>query len=101
MRGLRAELMARGDALRRFGLTPQRTGEYGIKTNLPPAEITAQKAGLRNTQVGEAVVVIRAECRLPVAYEINHQDNCSIRAIRLLHGKSNATLSPPPSRLAN
>ena len=63
--------MAIENALRGLGLTPQRTGEYRIKSNLAPAEIAAQKACLRKTQIGEAVVMIGAKGRLPVAYEIN------------------------------
>ena len=63
--------MAFENALRGLGLTPQSAGEYGIKSNVTPAEIAAEKACLRKAYVGEAVVMIRAEGRLPVAYKID------------------------------
>jgi hypothetical protein len=62
--------MAFENSLRRLGLPPQRAGEYGVKSNLTPRKIAAQKARLREADFGEAVVMIRAEGRLPMTDEV-------------------------------
>ena len=107
--------MAFENSLRRLGLPPQCAGEDGVKSNLTPREVAAQKARLSKADFGEAVVMIRAEGGLPMTDEIEgshvvnlrgerddrHDHTTVASAVSLLHGKSNATIRPPPSRLAN
>ena len=73
--------MAFENGLRGFGLPPQCTCEYGIESNPTPGEVASQQACLSETCVGEAVVLIRAERRLPVAYEVERSHvRCASRA---------------------
>jgi hypothetical protein len=59
------------NALRRLGLTPQRAGEYSVKSNIAPAEIAAQQACLDKAYFRQPIIVFRAERRLPMAYEVD------------------------------
>src|SRR5882757_2654868 len=68
----RAEFgVALDNTLRSFGLSPQRAGEHGVKTNIAAGKVAAEKPSLCKADLRQTIIVLGTESRLTVAYDID------------------------------